>query len=553
MPYNNKQYSAALAFLGEGDDNVTDAKDQQRIQVYDFYENLYDNASVSLELVLRGEDQVALLIPNGKKIVEATHRFLGKNLDYFVDAGGDEAARISVDDWWKDFYSREALRSKFESSKRWGLVRGDAYFYVYAKPNKTAGKRLCVKELDPRCVFEISEDPHDADAVSGVHIVDKVQDFREPEKPDKQITRRRTFRKVFNDDSTTAVVTSELTFWEIGKWDDRTVKAKADQERVPNVDQDEDVFDLGSATVPITNLPVYKWRTRSPQNSTWGRSILFGLETCLYAINQSLTDEDATIVFQGLGMYVTTSGPPIDPDTGDIGEWAIGPKRVIEISENQTFSRVTGVDSVQPFQDHMGYINDKGLSEASGTPEIAIGRVDVQAAESGISLKLQMGPLLASNAELELEMISVLDQFHFDITSQWLPAYEFETFGDAAKMVEISVVALFDDPMPRDNAARVTELIALDGQGMILKVMVVQELRKSGYVWPATDVDGNPVDDWALAQMLIDQSAAVADAQLGSGLADTGAVDEFGNPIPPDQQQSDPNTPDQTTVDLGTT
>ena len=102
----------------------------------------------------------------------------------------------------------------------------------------------------------------------------------------------------------------------------------------------------------------------------------------------------------------------------------------------------------------MNFINEKGISESSGTPEIAIGRVDVAVAESGISLQLQMMPLLASNAELELEIITVLDQMHFDITTQWLPAYEPEMFGDAETMSEITVVYLFDDPMPKNRVLR---------------------------------------------------------------------------------------------------
>ena len=76
----------------------------------------------------------------------------------------------------------------------------------------------------------------------------------------------------------------------------------------------------------------------------------------------------------------------------------------------------------------MNYIAEKGMAESAGIPEVAIGRVDVSAAESGISLKLQLLPLLAQNAEKELELINVMDQFHHDITTMWLPGYETETF-----------------------------------------------------------------------------------------------------------------------------
>lgn len=550
MPYNLKAYSPALEFFQTADDNIVDPWDLKRVQAYDFYENIYLNSTVNLKIILQGEDQTPILMPNGKKVVEATHRFLAKNLDYLVDAGGDEGAQISADDWWADFYKREALRAKFESCKRWGLIRGDGAFYVYAKSEKTGGKRICIEEFDPRGLFEIEEDPNDPKACSGYHLVERVQDWREADKPDKQVAKRRTFRKVYDETGAVVGVTSETTFWEIGKWDDRSVKAKADQEKVIEGAEEHgatEEFELGSESVPITNLPIYKWRTRPLQNCSWGQSILTGLETLLYAINQTLSDEDQTIVFQGLGMYATTSGRPRDED-GNPGPWNIGPKQVIELSENQTFERVTGVDSVQPMQDHMKFIDEKGISEASGTPEVAIGRVDVAVAESGISLQLQLAPLLASNSELELEIITVLDQMHYDITTQWLPAYEGEMFGDTEKMSQITVVTIFDDPMPKDRKAKVDELVLLDTSGLLLKSMIVGELRDIGYRWPTTGPNGEALTDEDIAAMLIDQSATLAAA------SDPFAAAGGGNPADqqfPEDQQS--NTPSDQTIDLGNT
>lgn len=552
MTYNNRQYDAAVDFLGVGDENVTADWDRKRIQSYDLYENIYRNATVSLRIVIRGDDQAPIIMPNGKKIIEATNRFLGVNLNYLVEAQGDEGAQQETDKWWQDFWKREAISSKFVSNKRWGLVRGDSYFYIYARPDKIQGKRICLEELDPRQVFEIEDDPGDPKRLTGIHIVDLVQDWREPDKPDKYVARRRTFRRLFNLDGEGVGVTSELTFWEVGKWDDRTIKAKEKQERVANGELDEDVYQLPNA---ITQLPVYKWRNSPPQNSSWGTSQLAGLETLLYAINQSLSDEDATIVFQGLGMYVTDAAPPIDPLTGDVTDWNIGPKQIIEISTGQKFERVTGVSDVSPFIDHMNFIND-GMSEASGTPQIAIGRVDVAVAESGISLQLQMMPLIAQNAEKELEFINVLDQMFHDITTMWLPGYESEQFGNVDTMSQLSVVCIFDDPMPHNRDAEIQETVLLDASGLILKSMVVGKLRDLGWKYPTTDVNGNALTDDDLAAMLLDQSAAAAaaadpfSAGLGGG---GGQLDASGNPINPNGQVPGGNTPDQTLVDLGTT
>lgn len=540
MRYNNKQYIAALDFIKDADANIVNAWDAKRVSTYDLYENLYLNSTVSLKIVLRGDDQVPILMPSARKIVEATNRFLGKNLNYFVDAGGDEGTRQSVDQWWADFFKRETVVTKFNSSKRWGLIRGDGALIVSANPGKGVGQRISIDELDPRYIFEITDGQ---DGVVGYHIVDLVQDFRSPDKPEKQIARRRTFRKAF-DDQGIAAITSELTFWEIGKWDDRDPVNAGKVERVPNPEADEELFFLPAT---ITQLPVYKWRTRPPQNSGWGHSILTGLETLLYSINQSLSDEDATIVFQGLGMYVTTSGPPRDPATGDVTDWNIGPKQIIEINREETFERVTGITDISPFTNHMTFIDEKGLSESSGTPEVAIGRVDVAIAESGISLQLQLMPLLTANAELELEMINVIDQMFHDITTMWLPGYEVEVFGNFEVMQEITVVCLFDDPMPRNRDADIQEVVLLDSSGLILKTMAIAKLRSLGWEYPTVDAFGNPLTDDDIAQMLLDQTAAANAALDPYGAGAFGQVDDGSG------ADSQGNTPDQQTVDLGVT
>lgn len=569
--YNAKQYDAAVSFLPGGGDVVNSVNDKRRIQSYDLYENIYINSVQNLRLVIRGEDQVPILMPSGRKIIEATNRFLGVGFDYFVEPTGDEGIRTAVDSYFKDWFKREALRQKFASNKRWGLVRGDAMFLVYARPEKDALKRICIKELDPRQVFEI-EDTEGAsgrdgysDSCVGYHIVEMVHDFREDVGSAKQIARRRTFRKVNAsgefigaedvEDKIGVAVTSELTFWEPGKWDDRDADFDV-KNRIRNASLDEEEFTLEA---PVSELPIYHWRNNPPQNSSWGVSQLTGLETLLYALNQSLTDEDATIVFQGLGMYVTNSKAPLDAD-GNVTDWNVGPMQIIEIGTDQMFERVTGVSDVSPYQNHMTFIDEKGISESSGTPEIAIGRVDVAVAESGISLQLQLMPLLAQNAEKELEFITVIDQMFHDIATMWLPAYEDETFGASDAMAEISVVAIFDDPMPRNRDAVVQETLLLRTSNLILTSMAVAKLRELGWEYPQADDSGNALTDEDIAAMLTDQAssdAASADPFAASG-GGTGFDPATGEPI--DQGDSldgtngfelNGNTPDQSTIPLG--
>lgn len=529
--YSLKQYDAAENFIAGVDSNILDPHDKLRVGAYDLYENIYNNSVKNLSISLRGDDQNPILMPSGRKIVETTCRFLGVNPAYLVEAQGDEGTQMQIDEWWKDFWKREKVVQKINSNKRWGVIRGDAIFYVYAKPEKQAGKRICMVELDPRNVFEI-EEASEPGEIDGVHIIELVQDFREPDKPDKKIVRRRTFRKVFNADGSTAAITSELTHWSVGKWDDRSVTAREKQEQVPWAEKDEPPFELPQ---PITQLPVYKWKSRPPQNSTWGVSILAGMETILYGINQGISDEDATLVFQGLGMYVTTAAPPVD-DNGNITDWNIGPKQIIEIGTDQTFERVTGVSDVTASQAHITMLDEKGISEAGGIPEVAIGRVDVAVAESGISLQLQLAPLIASNGEIEIEMINTLDQMFFDITTMWLPAYEEEMFGNIEVMAEMSVVCVFDDPMPANRDSEIQETILLQTSNLILTSMAVAKLRELGWKYPTVDAQGNALTDDDIAAMLQQQVTQNAQAMDPYGLGglggdQSGQVDAGGNPV----------------------
>lgn len=548
MPYNPKQYSAAEGFTSSQDDNIFDNLDKIRVSVYDLYEDIYLNAAATLRVQLRGDDQTPLLIPTGQKIVETTGRFLAKNPEYLVENYGDQTTQQNLDLWWSDFWAREKLSGKMANTKRWGLVRGDAILYVYARPEKTAGRRLSIAEIDPRQVFEI-ENPNDPMDIIGIHLIEQVHDLREPDKPEKKVVQRRTFRRVFGEDGEPVAVTSELRFFELGKWDDRSIKAREKLEEVTDAVFAELVEEEEELPQPITQIPTYKWKVRAMQNTTWGNSLLSGIETLLYGLNQSASDEDATLVFQGLGMYVTNAPPPLDPQTQQVTSWNIGPKQIIEIGENQSFERVTGVSDVSPMQAHMAFLDDKGISEGRGIPQVAVGRVDVSIAESGISLQLQLAPLIASNAELELEILSCYDQMFHDITTQWLPAYEPETFGDIATMAEMSVVCVFDDPMPKNRDAKVQEIVLLDTSNLILKSMVVAELRDLGYKYPTEGPDGEELTDDDIAALLLDQTSQFLNAGFPQGGDNTGGgVDEFGNPVDPEADTQ----ADATTVDIGT-
>jgi hypothetical protein len=487
MAVEEIQYSTSKQWVpGSGDANIVGEIDKLRIAAYDLYDGIYHNRQESLKVFVRGEDQLPIYMPSGKKIIEATSRYLMVGFDYFANGAGEDddspevmdgdtaEAATTVEGYMKKLFKREKIKSKFANQKRYGLIRGDTVWYLTADPKKPQGERLSVHELDPRQYFPI-DDPNDNTRVVGCHIVDLVQDPTKPDDKTAKAARRQTYRKELNEDGTLRAISSERTVWEIGKWDDR-VLAQEELNQLPDPNNDVPKFDLPPG---ITSIPTYHIKNNQIPNSGFGMSELSGMETLIFAINQSITDEDLTMIMQGLGMYTTNAAPPQNED-GSVGDWNVGPGQVIELGTDQEFTRVTGVTDVSPYQDHIKILDDS-LQQGSGTPEIAVGAVDVAIAESGIALMLQMGPILAKNAEKELEWVLTHDQMFYDIVNMWLPAYE------AIQPNGASVVTIIDDPMPVNRDAKIQELILLYTSGVITLAMVVRGLMDLGYDFPEDD------------------------------------------------------------------
>lgn len=525
------QYSTSTQYDGKsGESNIVGELDQIRIGAYDLYDGIYHNRQESLKIQIRGEDSLPIYMPSAKKIIEATSRYLCVGFDYFAKGPNDTSkaspqsdeqpvtsdsiiATDTVDGYFQNFFKRERIKAKFTSQKRYALIRGDACWYVTADPKKEQGKRLSLHELDPRNYFPI-DDPTDNTRVIGCHIVDLVQDPTKPDDKDAKCARRQTYRKTLNDDGTFRAITSEITHWETGKWDDRILDPEGMAKAKIASPDDVEAFDLPTA---ITALPVYHIKNNRVPNSGFGMSELAGLESLIFAINQSITDEDLTLVMQGLGMYATNAAPPTNTD-GSAGDWNVGPGQVIEVGTDQKFERITGVSSVAPYTEHMGTL-DAHLMKGAGVPEVAAGTVDVAIATSGIALMIQMDPILAKNAEKELEWVLTTDQMFFDIVNMWLPAYEeIQPSGN-------SVQTIVDDPMPVNRDAKIQELMLLYTSGVITLTMVVSSLMELGYEFADTDPEkAAKIIQAEQKQKSIDMMGdPYAQGGMGTG------TDQFGN------------------------
>lgn len=466
---NAGQYSGISPFFGAAPSWVTTNDDKNRIRAYQAYEDIYWCVPDALKVVLRGTDQQPVYLPNARKIVEATNRFLAQDFGYIMDRKvGSQTQRDEVSAAFDKLFKREEFYSKFAMQRRYGLIRGDAIWHITADPGKPQGERISIHDVDPSNYFPIVEDDN-VTKIIGVHIVDTIPD---PRDSTKTVNRRQTYRKHTTSSGMTTI-TSELGAFEIGKWDDR----------------DPDNIDLKPVpwngavperTLPgIAKLPVYNVINNRTPGSIFGSSEIRGIETVIASIDQTISDEELTLAMQGLGMYWTDAGPPLD-DNGNEVPWDIGPARVAEVPSGQQFGRVNGVGSVTPMIDHMKYISESA-QQGTGVPDIAAGTVDVAVAESGISLRFKMGPILAKNAEKEQEMLGRYDHMLYDLATMWLP--QFEGIVAGAYVQPKTVVG---DAMPVDRAARIKEIINLMSSPvpLITIQMAQEELTKLGYEFP---------------------------------------------------------------------
>jgi hypothetical protein len=450
-------YATAKPFFGVLETWLP-AEDAQRLAAYQLYESIYRNVPDAFKVIQRGSEQNPIYIPSGKTIIEAANRFLAKRWTYALDPKlGTPEERTVLAAFLQNMFAREEIYAKFATQKKYGLIRGDAVWHITADPAKEEGKRISVHEIDPGSYFPIY-DPVNDEKVVGCHLVDQF----DKGEGKGVVLRRQTYRR----DPTTKRVTYEVSWWETGGWDDRNLE--------------------------ITSLPVYHVKNERSPGSPFGQSELAGLERVIGGINQAISDEEMSLALDGLGFYATTSGPPVNDD-GDETDWEIGPGWVVEHDPESTWERVSGVSSTDPVQNHVAYL-EKAMREASGTPDVAIGKVDSAIAESGISLALQFAPLLSKNEEKEQILLGKMDHILYDLTTMWLPAYE----GMTSEARPVSIV---DDPLPLNRKATIEEVVLLVTNNMMSVEYATQYLsEKLGFEFPETMLDDLVAEQTALAE-----------------------------------------------------
>lgn len=526
--------------------NEKAAEDRLRLRAYDTYTELFQNNPEAFTAVLKldsGNELFRRLIATSRTIVEASNRYFGRGLTWIVEPGapqsaadpggvGGEGAAASTPDGGAaaaeaaasvlgpqgiltQLLRREEFGARYMSMKRWSLIRGDGMFHVTADPTKPEGQRLSITELHPGTYFAIY-DPANAERVVGCYIVNIIAND-----DDEDIVARLEYRRITTAEESKTYLTpvgsvfAKLTFWELDGWDERhlaptdlkPVGAPARFGAAAADPASSTALLLAGTALPaaITAIPVYHFRNNRRGGSAFGVSELQGIETMIVGVNQTATDQELAVALNGLGLYWTDSGQAKDRD-GNPVPYRIAPGSMLSLEQGGKVGRLTGVDSVTPSLQHARFLQDS-MQEATGTPAVAIGRPNNTSAESGVALAIEMSPVVSKGEEKEEEHLSKLTHMLFDLLTGWLPAYEGYT-DDGTR-----VIPVFEDPVPVDRAAVISEVTSLVTAKVIspttARDVIVERL---GYQIPE-DEDARLA---AAAQSELDLEGARLDAAVGA-------------------------------------
>lgn len=466
--------------------------DQQRLQSYQLYEEIYWGIPDTFKLVARGTEDKPIYLPSGRQIVDVCDRYVGNN---FTWISKDPNAQTFFD----LLFAREAFQSNFQGNKLYGIMRGDWAWHVMANPNKPQGSRITIRALDPASYFTI-HDENDVDRIIGCHIVEIIPTDKET------VIKRLTYRKVDSlSPGGTPTITSEIALFKMDEWGDPTKQPLQVLQPIQ--------------TLPpqITALPVYHIKNFLEPQNPFGSSEMRGLERLIAAINQTISDQDLALAMDGLGMYATNA-VAVDA-AGNETEWDIGPAKVVELKGDKKetyFDRVSGVGSVTPSLDHVRFLIEEAM-KGSGTPEIAAGKVDVKVAESGVALLLQLAPILTKAEKKDTLLLDAHNQMFYDLLNGWVPAYEQTTFPEGTQLI-----GHVGDKLPFNRKQRFDELVAMLTNKVIDTEYFRTEMAKLGYDFPLDMATRVAAEQMALVDPLTARLNADLAATTNTGVLPNG-------------------------------
>lgn len=496
-------YSTAAPLLGKLPDYILDEIDRQRIASYQLYESMYWNVPGTFKITQRGSNDDPIYVPAARQIVETFNRFLAPNLSVVTDpAFGTPNDQELATQVWNDFAARERFYSKFNTGKRYGLIRGDWAWHVWADPEREEGSRVSIYQIDPGSLFPIY-DPLNIDTVIGWHIISAVTDADGKVYIERQMYIKQTMT------GGPSPIDYEKAWFPVDDWGG------------PGMDQDPKPFKMitprTTLPAPIDSLPIYTVNNFEEPGSLWGASEIRGVERLIQGLNQAVSDEELTLALEGLGVYWTDAGTPVD-ENGDETGWNLGPGRVVELPDGKKFYRVQASGSFAPFQEHLSYLHSQ-IDQVFGHSAVAKGKVDVSIAESGIALLLELGPLIARAEEREVMIRERHEQLLYDM-AKWFIAFEGTIFNS---LLEASRWRLqFGSRLPKNQSHEFDQLMTLAGaEPQIVPMSYIRDrLRLAGF-------EDMPDEDALIAALTAEQDAAAKRNQDAVGSRIDSEVEGF--------------------------
>lgn len=511
MPLDLGTYATARPMFGSLPSWVTDPEEQARLAAYNLYEAIYWTVPDTFKLVSRGAEDKPIYLPSGRTIVETLHRFMAVKPKPVVDpAFGSSTEQALALQVITDLFKRERFLSRFNANKRYGIMRGDWMWHIYADPAAAEGSKISIFPLDPSSAFPIYEEDN-IDNIIGWHIVEQYVN----QNGEARI-KRLTYRKVTGTGGPSPISREEGVF----KVDDWGGPGMENQEPIP----EEQTMPLETLPSPIDQLPVYLIPNFDEPGQIWGSSEMRGLERLMGAQNQSISDEDLALALEGIGVYATDAGTPVNDDGEDV-PWNLGPGRVVELPDGKKMVRVNGVSSIVPYQEHIKFLQG-AAEQAVGVSDIAKGRVNVEVAESGVALMLELAPLLARVSEKEQTVIDVHSNILFDLP-KWYIGYEGTMFNG---LLNTRIDLAFGDPLPRNRKQELQDLLAMYGatpMPIVSAKYVRQRARQMGF-------DDMPDDLTMLSEILSEQQAG---ADVMGARLDKEVSNELGEDPDPDEEE----------------
>jgi hypothetical protein len=496
-------------------------EERERIQAYEKYDQMYWNDPTQYAIRVL-EDEQPIYVPNARIVVNTTAQYLMKGLQLVAQEGSPTASQMTAADQRADarandqtpaqralesFLKRERFMSKFDINKSAGIARGDSAFHITADPTKPEGTRISIDTLHPGMVWKVP-DEDDPDKIVRIHIVEQWVAPNDP--TEKVMIRKLTYEKV--EVAGKRRISREEAIYELngekGFWFGPTPQ-KVKQILKPDLLPEN-----------ITQFPVYWFNNINWESQLYGSSELRGLEFLEWAVSQGATDTQMALGLEGLGVYATDGGRPVD-DNGNESYWEVAPGKVMEVPAGSYFRRVEGVGSITPMMDQEKYLEQK-MFAAAGMTDVALGQVDVVTAQSGIALAIKFMPTLARIENRDTAHTEILQQMWFDLR------FWFEAYDRTAQIPEIDI-RIAKSKLPPNRTETLNELNNMYDRKIISREYYREQAAELGYIIPANE-----------------DKRILKEAKMDAKMA------QVKNPVQPGVNPTDPNAPKTSADGSGT-